>query len=749
MKPPLSSRVASPLAWLIPLLVAAAFWLPGINWGLPSRQADRYLFGEHVVWDGATVLALAGDRTGEGDLAADVARVPKGVLPAATQPIHTATQRAADGIRPPPLDVSATQTIHHAAATQRATDGIRPPPLDVAATAPIHHSATTQRAAVGIRPPPLDVAATAPIHHSAATQRAADGIRPPPVDVSATAPIHHSAATQRAFDAARQRPDVLVAATLPIHHAADAGRAADGIRPPSVDAAATQMINPATDARHAADVSGQPQEASSSSAASAAASPRYNTTDAQRAAIVRRFRLYSRQPDEMITLMALARMRPGDLDPRLYQYGGLWVYGVGATIKLAGAVGWLQTGRSLAWYLDHPDAFGRFYIAARLYGALWGLLGVWLMYRLGRRVASQAGLAQPAAGWIAAAAAGLFAMMPVVINAAHEAKPHLAGAVLVLAAIELAGAYVSKPSRRRWLAVCIACGLAAGMVLSAQVAVAVLPVMLWLDRQNPPKRRWMRLFYGGAVALGVYCLSNPYVPLNALLHPAILRSNFSNTSAMYHAALGLSSVAMGLRWIVAGTGWTVLAAGLAGAVVVATQWQVRSNILCLAAGPVLLATIPYVLFAAGKPGEYGRFALLSDLGLLLCAVAFLSHVAWRRRTSSCVLLGIALLAATGYGGWAYTRGFMLDASATAHVWQAARVIKASLPSDAPLLLHRDPAPYCMPPADLFARPWNPWTPGAHGLSIAAAGTLGSSDPLDATPLSWANKPFELLASMRQ
>ncbi len=55
------------------------------------------------------------------------------------------------------------------------------------------------------------------------------------------------------------------------------------------------------------------------------------TTPSARPEIVRRYRLYSHQPDEMNTLMALASMRPGafDLDPKMYKYGGLWVYPVG------------------------------------------------------------------------------------------------------------------------------------------------------------------------------------------------------------------------------------------------------------------------------------------------------------------------------------------------------------------------------------------------------------------------------------
>ena len=47
-------------------------------------------------------------------------------------------------------------------------------------------------------------------------------------------------------------------------------------------------------------------------------------TEADVASIYLRYRLYTHQPDEMITMMALAGMDPRslDFDPRLYQYGG-------------------------------------------------------------------------------------------------------------------------------------------------------------------------------------------------------------------------------------------------------------------------------------------------------------------------------------------------------------------------------------------------------------------------------------------
>src|SRR5688500_19492629 len=82
-------------------------------------------------------------------------------------------------------------------------------------------------------------------------------------------------------------------------------------------------------------------------------------TDEKRAEILRRYRLFSHQPDEMITFRSLSQMRPGEgkLDPRLYQYGGLWIYPVGALLKAASVVKLVELRSDPAYYLDNPHAF--------------------------------------------------------------------------------------------------------------------------------------------------------------------------------------------------------------------------------------------------------------------------------------------------------------------------------------------------------------------------------------------------------
>ena len=52
------------------IFVAACVFLIGINWGLPSRAIDKYLFGDEPVWSGEKILSLA--PTDENELGADV-----------------------------------------------------------------------------------------------------------------------------------------------------------------------------------------------------------------------------------------------------------------------------------------------------------------------------------------------------------------------------------------------------------------------------------------------------------------------------------------------------------------------------------------------------------------------------------------------------------------------------------------------------------------------------------------------------
>jgi len=478
-----------------------------------------------------------------------------------------------------------------------------------------------------------------------------------------------------------------------------------------------------------------------------------NATDGDRARIIVRYRLYSYQPDEMITFRALAGMHPGHgpwggMDPRLYQYGGLWIYPVGILLKLAPVT--LKT--DIAWYLDHPEAFGRFYVVARCYSACWGLIGVAVVFFLVRRITG---------GWtFPTAAAALFALLPVVVDQSHEAKPHLAGAVLMLCAVLAGSSYVETGKRSTALLAGALCGAALGMVLSTYPLFLILPAMTLLRRApqgglprpssfwsslpvlrervrvrvtsstngtedpNHPhpcplpeyRERGERRILLAAVApylaaIFVYIATNPYVAINLLVNRKVLVSNLGNSAAMYHPAASASTLTNAALLIANGAGVLTAVGGVIGAVTLArraiqkrtdaTPSEIRRRATgLLLVLPAVWMAIQFVALASGKPGEYGRFALYLDIALSIEAIVAIQTFV-RAKALQGALVALLLLSGGALAG-RYLAGFLRDCQPTTSRIAAAELLaRQNHDGKNVLLIASEPAPYCLPPVDLF------------------------------------------------
>jgi len=540
-------------------------------------------------------------------------------------------------------------------------------------------------------------------------------------------------------------------------------------------------------------------------------------SDEALAKIYLRYRLFTYQPDEMITMMSLAGMHPGrlDLDPRLYQYGGLFIYPVGALIKLCDVVGLIDVRSDVPYYLDHPDEFGKFYVVARAYSAAWGILGIVLVFLIARRLAggrqgdgmgamlrrseaetkhaeqegsrdsarggpsagiegsraeyvgsavrtkeeASSGAMLPRSGSMPAAtlagllAALLFAFMPVVVCMAHEAKPHLAGAVLMLAAVWFAMRHLDTVRARRhehdaynqsrdregavhtassaphgrgalgnpqtdiarrdtsttsrdWWLMCIACGAALGMVLSSLPIFVLIPVVTWMSRTHAGTGGtaarvylWFkRTVLGKVVAVAAYLAVNPYVLINALFHPDILSSNLGNSTAMYRVdrlGAGFSRV---LELTRDGATLPILILGVLAMAVALWHRRRIAWPLIVAAGVFF---VQFVLLGAGKPGEYGRFGIFPNTALVIGAACLLT-ARWHPQRFRPVRLSLTavVIAWMALCGFAYLRNFQIDTTPQASRLRAVRAVATGarqLDSAIDVALIAEPAPYCCPP----------------------------------------------------
>ncbi len=512
-------------------------------------------------------------------------------------------------------------------------------------------------------------------------------------------------------------------------------------------------------------------------------------SDADVAKIYLRYRLYTYQPDEMITMMALAGMNPRELrlDPRLYQYGGLFIYPVGALIGAAGAVGLIDVRSDVVYYLDNPDEFGRFYVVARAYSAGWGLIGVVVVFAIARRLGgSRAGLL----------AALLFTLMPVVVCMAHEGKPHLPGAALMLLAVLFAMRHLAHQlvtdatgedqSQRDWWLMCVCCGAALGMVLSAAPIFILIPLVAWVGARYKASgigRFVGRTLLGIAAAMGVYFATNPYVAINAFANRDVLASNFGNSFAMYEIArIGAGFVRV-LELTIEGATLPVLVLGVIALIVAAGRKNTR---IVPIAVPALMLFVQFVLIGAGKPAEYGRFGVFANTALAIGAACLLTR-RWTRHGKIVNWIPAAIAAIwIGFLGAAYLRGFHVDATGSGSRISLAEAVRsdpgyAAFRREPVLGVGAEPAPYCVPPVnfskvavllvgDLIAA-----MEGVNGMRLALKaidhGEMGSGvalldsregcvtkfehpsgfDPASGrdpaigapTPISWADKPFEV------
>lgn len=405
-----------------------------------------------------------------------------------------------------------------------------------------------------------------------------------------------------------------------------------------------------------------------------------NGTDAQRAEIVRRYRLYTYQPDEMINLRALSLMRPGQLkfDPHLYQYGGVWFYSAGVLLKACDVAGWVRLKPDVAYYLDHSEEAGRIYVVLRCLTVLFALAGVAAVYVLVRQVGG--------AAWLAGLMGMVWACSPGVVVFSHEAKPHLAGVSLTLWSLVAAGRFVMSGKRAGLAGSVVLAGLAFGSVLSA------LPVVLVPAAAIALQKRW-RLWPVLLLFPVTYFVTNPYVLKHLLLDPSALGRQLGNTGAMYGLLASVSSAVQTAFFLLMSlTPACVLVLPAIGA---AMNERRVPRVMWLYVPVGAASLVLFVAFAAFKPGEYARFGLLASA----LSIPVAGYLATRFRRAVALPVTVMLFHVLMSGP--ELMGYWSDAGGATSRLEFAQRFRSVVQEGETVRIRSEPAPYNMPPVDLW------------------------------------------------
>jgi dolichyl-phosphate-mannose-protein mannosyltransferase len=344
----------------------------------------------------------------------------------------------------------------------------------------------------------------------------------------------------------------------------------------------------------------------------------------------RRFLLYTDNPDEMLAVMALARIKPGEgqFDPGMGQYGGAFLYPLGAWLKAASIAGLVEQ-RDLGHYLRHSEAMGRIYVAGRAFVALCVGLSLIVVYRIGSRFGGR-----PAG----ALAAGLAALCPAVMAWSVVLKPHAAAMLPAMLALDWSLTYFDSRRRRSLVMAALAGGLAVGMTaVAAPILLTVALAAILAER--PWRQRFAAVATAAGLAAAGFLVTNPY----AVLSFGDRLAEMSHVGEFYDASPSFAQfvgfILLPLRESI-GAVFIVLTC-FAAAAFVAVEWK-RAAVL-LAPLVATVSLLPLVLGSWASEPQSARF-ILPVLPVAALAVAWWV-TSWRGGTTRYGLALLVLMAA--------------------------------------------------------------------------------------------------------
>jgi hypothetical protein len=303
--------------------------------------------------------------------------------------------------------------------------------------------------------------------------------------------------------------------------------------------------------------------------------------------------------------------------------------------------------------------------------------------------------------------------------------------------------------KRRWLYIGGAlAGAAAGMVPSSAVAFFVLVAIGFL------RREFRHELLAAAVGVVVYFLTNPYVAINLIVNRELLASNVANTAEFYDR-FGLGALPNAARLMRAGMSSPLAIAGVVGAaamaILILRRREAAKDVRAawLIALPAIASGALFVNFANDQPPDYARFALTLDIALMLAAIVAIATLLKSRIVRTLALL-VLMFAAAISGGMTLS-GFVRDsAHVTSRLKAAGEIENFKILGARRLVVFDEPAPYCLPPVDLFhwqivRMPKNPDPVMIEGGDVVVYVYHGHPDGI---PISWADKRFLISPTRR-
>lgn len=443
---------------------------------------------------------------------------------------------------------------------------------------------------------------------------------------------------------------------------------------------------------------------------------RFAASSTTAANFVRPFMLRSNSTDEQMTISSLAGMKPEQLklDPKMYQYGSLYIYGAGALLSLSAKLGLLMISPDITAYFSDPAKMAALFLAGRAANIPFAAGIVILTFLIGRKLfGTRSGLI----------AALLCAVSPLLVFQAHIMKPYCIASFFALASMWYAIAITEEQSSAPALRSGVAAGLSmALMPLYGVVACAYMAAAL------QRKRAWKNIGIAVSAQAVVFAVCCPYFFIN--FHAAMAEA--VSTGNMYSFGLSLAAPlkAVAFNWLphqplIAGL---CMCAGMGYAFI--SRKPPVLTILAGSIGPTLI----FIWLIKNIEVSYhiSRFFVPWSIAGLILFAGLADRIMARSRFIAFTLLAAVTLHTAAFSA-VLVANFSADAGTSSTRLRAAQWIATNTGKNSSFGIIYLPEPAHMPPLDFLSHPLILWRdlrisdlPSADFALIREDETLGRS-----------------------
>ncbi|MFA5778944.1 MAG: glycosyltransferase family 39 protein [Elusimicrobiota bacterium] len=399
---------------------------------------------------------------------------------------------------------------------------------------------------------------------------------------------------------------------------------------------------------------------------------------------IRPYLLRSNHTDEQMTISSLGGMHPKsfDFNPRIFPYGGVYIYGMGAVLGISHILGVVKINRDLNFYFKQPEEMGKIFTVGRFVNIIFSVLTALLIFLITKKCCSVN----------AALLSVLFYIVcPAIVFQTHIMKPYIIATFFAIGCLYYSVMMITTPTVKNYILAGILAGLTAGTTpVYAFIIIAPLTAHFIMS-----KKITKNLFFTFLAGVFIFFITNPYWLIN---YKDVL-SEMKTSANFYNLKEGAAISDFFLKQLPLTLPAGLLFISLIG-LIYAIYRKKKCDIIF-----ILTCTIPLLIFGWLTQTQQlsmhnSRFLLPWVSILLIPGAGFISGFLDKKYKNLPVIFftGFAVIQATLISAICL-KNFTIDGSAYSTRLSAGKWIIANIPSNSIIGTNYMPEPSHLPPFD--------------------------------------------------